>query len=193
MRWPTFAIISRVAPSASRTTQPRMEYSRATARTPGGRRKRSRARLVTYSPRRFGKLMDIDPATPRHATGALRAIFIVIGVAFMGLGVLGIMLPLMPGTPFLIVALYFFARSSARLRRILLENRWTGPLLHAWIHHRSMPPTVKPRVIALVILAFGLSAVFALEHPWARAGWVAMGVCVLVVIWRVPVMEGAEG
>jgi uncharacterized membrane protein YbaN (DUF454 family) len=134
--------------------------------------------------------MDIDPPTPQRATGVLRTIFIVVGTVFMGLGVLGIMLPLMPGTPFLIVALYFYARSSERLRRALLRNRWTGPLLHAWIHHRAMPREVKPRAIGIVILAFGLSTVFALEHPWARVGWIALGVWVTVVIWRVPVWEG---
>lgn len=134
---------------------------------------------------------EVDP----HRDRRVRALLVVAGIALTGVGIAGIVLPLLPGMPFLILAAACFARSNERLYNWLLNHRVVGPPLHAWRHHRRIPRSVKPRAIAAVVLAFSLSTYFALEHPAARAAWLVLGAGVVVLIARLPSYDehlGAE-
>lgn len=77
------------------------------------------------------------------AGGATRAAYIAIGILFVGLGALGVVLPVVPTTPFLLMSLWAFARSSAMLERWLLEHRVFGPRLVEWRRNRVIPLGVK--------------------------------------------------
>lgn len=129
---------------------------------------------------------DFTHEVSPHGDRRIRALLIGAGVILTGVGIAGIVLPLLPGMPFLILAAACFARSNRRLYNWLLNHRLVGPPLHAWRNHRRIPRWVKPRAVAAVILAFGLGAWFALEHPWARAAWLLFGAAVVVVIVRLP-------
>lgn len=72
-----------------------------------------------------------------------RIAYLVTGCLFVGLGVLGAVLPVVPTTPFLLVALWAFSKSSARLERWLLEHPRFGPRLVAWRTDRVIPLPVK--------------------------------------------------
>jgi uncharacterized membrane protein YbaN (DUF454 family) len=61
-----------------------------------------------------------------------RALWLTVGCVAVALGAIGVVLPLLPTTPFLIVAAWCFARSSRRLHRWLLANRHFGPLIRNW-------------------------------------------------------------
>ena len=74
---------------------------------------------------------------------ARRIAYIGLGLVFVGLGVLGAFLPVLPTTPFLLVALWAFSSSSKRLEAWLLEHRRFGPRLRAWRAHRVVPLPVK--------------------------------------------------
>lgn len=121
-----------------------------------------------------------------HRDRKIRAMLVACGVLLTGLGIAGIVLPLLPGMPFLILAAACFARSDRRLYNWLLNHRVVGPPLHAWRNHRRIPRWVKPRAVCAVVLAFGAGAWFVLEHPWARAAWLLLGLGVVVVILRLP-------
>ena len=73
----------------------------------------------------------------------MRYVYLAIGLLFVGLGVLGALLPVLPTTPFLLVSLWAFAKSSHRLERWLLEHPRFGPRLVAWREHRVIPLPVK--------------------------------------------------
>lgn len=73
----------------------------------------------------------------------VRAIYLVIGLICVGLGVVGMFLPVLPTTPFLLVSAWAFAKSSARLERWLLEHPRLGPRVRAWREHRVIPLPVK--------------------------------------------------
>ncbi len=73
----------------------------------------------------------------------VRALYLALGLLFVGLGVLGAFLPVLPTTPFLLISLWAFSKSSARLERWLLEHRRFGPRLVAWRTHRVIPWPAK--------------------------------------------------
>ena len=73
----------------------------------------------------------------------LRAAYLVIGLLFVGLGVLGAFLPVLPTTPFLLISLWAFSKSSLRLERWLLEHKRFGPGLVAWRTNRVIPLPAK--------------------------------------------------
>lgn len=74
-----------------------------------------------------------------------------IGLLFVGLATLGVFLPVLPTTPFLLVAGACFAKSSPRLHRWLLANKTFGPLIYHWQTTRSIPK--KAKTISLISIA----------------------------------------
>lgn len=87
-----------------------------------------------------------------------RMVWLAAGCACVGLGGLGLVLPVLPTTPFLLLAAACFARSSKRLHHWLLAHRVWGPLLRDWEAHRSIPRRAKVLATTLIILsvAFGM-------------------------------------
>ena len=125
---------------------------------------------------------DFSREVNPHRCRTVRWALILTGVIFTGLGIAGIVLPLLPGMPFLIIAAACFARANERFYNWLLNHPVVGPPLHAWRNHRRIPKRVKPRAVAAILIAFGLSSWLALDDPWLRAGWMAFGVAVAVFV-----------
>ncbi|WP_240375888.1 YbaN family protein [Bacillus piscicola] len=75
---------------------------------------------------------------------------IVLGSMSVALGVIGIILPLLPTTPFLLLAAYCYARSSNRLYERLLQTKWLGQYIQDFRSGKGIP--VKSKVIALTVL-----------------------------------------
>ncbi len=77
-------------------------------------------------------------------TGATKkGVLIVLGWAFVVLGVIGVVLPVLPTTPFMLLALWCFARSSQRFHDWLYHHRVFGPPLQKWERHRVIPAPAK--------------------------------------------------
>ena len=72
-----------------------------------------------------------------------RALWLAAGVVALGLGIVGVILPVMPGTVFLILAAACFARGSPRLERWLLAHPTLGPAVVAWRRDGVIPPRAK--------------------------------------------------
>lgn len=128
---------------------------------------------------------EVHPLRSRTA----RWVLITVGTALVGLGVLGVILPVLPGTPFLLLAAACYARASDRFYNALLNNRVVGPTIVNWRHSRSMPLQAKVSAIGLVVVAFGITVGWVLEHPWARAGMITVALGIIVFILRVPTAQ----
>lgn len=121
----------------------------------------------------------------RHAR-PVRAILVVLGTVFLGLGALGLVLPVLPTTPFVLLAAACYLRASDRLHRRLVTSKMFGPTIVAWQEHGAIPPRAKAIAIALIALTFGFSVLVVVEPPLMRAGLVALGLILSVWLLRRP-------
>lgn len=80
----------------------------------------------------------------------LKVTYIIIGSFSLALGTIGIFLPVLPTTPFLLLTAYFYLRSSERLYHWLLHHKVFGKYIHDYIKYRSIP--LKTKILALVLL-----------------------------------------
>ena len=124
-----------------------------------------------------------------HDSRLMRAVFLGLGVVALLLAVAGIFLPMLPTTPFVLLAAACFARGSEYLHDKMLAHRIAGPIIREWHEHRSMPPGVKPWAFLLMGLSFGAS-ILLMETPWHRAMLAAIGIVLAFFLWRVPVRQG---
>lgn len=128
------------------------------------------------------------PPTRLHESHLVRTLFFSAGVVSLLLGGAGVVLPVLPTTPFVLLAAACFARSSERFHDWLLDNRIAGPIIHEWQAHRSMPRRAKRWAYALMALSFG-SSILLMESAWHRAMLAALGMILAWFVWRVPVRE----
>ncbi len=79
----------------------------------------------------------------RVTRAARNAVLIVLGWGFVALGVVGVVLPVLPTTPFMLIALWCFARSSKRFHDWLYHHRLFGPPLRKWDRYGVIPVSAK--------------------------------------------------
>ena len=89
----------------------------------------------------------------------MRAIWATAGILAFVLGVVGAVLPLLPTTPFMILAAFCFARSSPRLHAWLLAHRTFGPMIDDWNRHRAIAPRAKKAACIAMAGAFVISLI----------------------------------
>jgi uncharacterized membrane protein YbaN (DUF454 family) len=116
----------------------------------------------------------------------MRGVFLALGTGALILGVLGIFLPLLPTTPFVLLAAACYARGSRRFYEWLLAQRTFGPIVHEWQHHRSIPYRTKLTAVVLMSLTLGTSIVFFVKPVWLKAALAVMGVGLAVWLYRMP-------
>jgi len=122
---------------------------------------------------------------------ALRAAYLAAGFVCVGLAVIGLVLPLLPSTPFLLLAAACFARSSERFHAWLLNHRTFGPLVREWHEHRSIPYRTKLFAIGLMSLSLGVSIVFFVQPAWLQAALAVGGLLLAVWLYRIPSRDKA--
>ena len=118
-----------------------------------------------------------------------RWVLIALGTLFVGLGVLGAVLPLLPTTPFLLVAAACYARGSERFYHWLLRNRLFGPSIRAWRRDRSMPLKAKRTAIVLIVITFGITVGFVVTGLLARVLLVLLAAGIIIILLRIPASD----
>lgn len=105
--------------------------------------------------------MSSDQAQPvRTPLQRCRALVLTaIGCLLVGVGVVGLIVPLLPTTPFLLLASACFLRGSARCRRWLLHSPLFGPMIHEWQETRTISPRARLTAIALIVLIIGSTVI----------------------------------
>ncbi|MCC8034357.1 MAG: YbaN family protein [Rikenellaceae bacterium] len=96
----------------------------------------------------------------------MKILYKISGLFFVGLGFLGAFLPVLPTTPFLLLALWFFSRSSDRLKNWLLTNRLCGAYIRDYYHGRGIPGRIKHYTIALLWVSIAFSGYVVRGKIW---------------------------
>ena len=110
----------------------------------------------------------------------------IAGMLSLALGAIGIVVPILPTTPFVLFAAFCFARASPALHRWLLANRAFGPMLRDWEEHRSIERRTKIVAIAMMSISLALSILFAVEPAWLQVTLALLGVGLAIRIYRIP-------
>jgi uncharacterized membrane protein YbaN (DUF454 family) len=112
----------------------------------------------------------------------LRVLLISLGVLFIGLASLGIFIPVLPTTPFLLLSAALFARSSDRFYRWLIGNRFFGKYIKDYREGKGVPIKVKMGAIIILWVTICLSIIFGVEILWVRIILVMVAVGVTIHI-----------
>ena len=125
-----------------------------------------------------------DPQT--YLDHAARWMLISAGMICVGLGALGIILPGLPTTPFLLLSAYCFARSSEHFHDWLLNHRWFGGYVRNFEEGRGMTRPAKATTLLAMWLSFGVTIIFFVPVAIGQAGMFLLAVAVSIYIIRLP-------
>ena len=103
----------------------------------------------------------------------------LLGITCVVLGTIGLFLPLMPTTVFILIAAWAFSRSSPALLNWLLNNPWFGQCIRDWQEHHAMP--IRAKVIALLMLTASYAYMAWIFGPLSLPAIVG-GICITAVI-----------
>ncbi|MCG6953612.1 MAG: YbaN family protein [Betaproteobacteria bacterium] len=129
---------------------------------------------------------DYSHEVRTHDSPAMRALFVLLGFLFVGLGVAGAVLPVLPATPFFLLAAACFARASARFYNWLLNNPTFGPTIVEWRRYRSIRFRTKVSAILLMASMLTISTLFFVKDRNVQIGLAALGVLLAIWMWRIP-------
>jgi uncharacterized membrane protein YbaN (DUF454 family) len=117
--------------------------------------------------------------------GIKQKLMIALGWFFVVLGAIGAVLPLMPTTVFLIIALGIFSKSSPRFHQMLLKNRWFGAGLRQWEETKSISRQSKNKATVVIVLTFGVSIAVLHGRMGLQLMLVAIALILLSIIWSI--------
>ena len=129
---------------------------------------------------------DYSHHVNKHANPGVRLAFALLGCLFVALGIAGAFLPLLPTTPFMLLAAACFARASTRFYNWLLNTRAFGPAILEWRLHRSIPYRVKLIAITMMAVTLTISVLWVVQDAWLRASCAALGVLLALWMYRIP-------
>lgn len=98
----------------------------------------------------------------------IKLILRIVGTVSLVLGLLGIVLPVLPTTPFLLLTAYCYLRSAPNWHKRLLESKHLGPYIRNFQENKCIPVRVKVYAISMLWITITLSAVFAVSLWWVR-------------------------
>ncbi|MFH1663093.1 MAG: YbaN family protein [Chloroflexota bacterium] len=98
----------------------------------------------------------------------MKPLLVIVGTIFVGLGVIGIFLPVLPTTPFLLLAATCYARGSRKFYFWLMNNRWFGVYISNYRQKKGMPLKIKVLTVVLLWLTILVSVIFAVQSLAVR-------------------------
>lgn len=113
-----------------------------------------------------------------------RAFWLIVGTTATGCGIAGVVLPLVPTTPFLVVAAYAFTRASPRLHAWLHAHPCLGRLLKNWQRHRSIDSGTKATATLTMAVTLAASWLLGIPYPVLAAQAAVLAAAALFVLTR---------
>lgn len=117
-----------------------------------------------------------------------RIILISCGWLCLALGVIGIFLPVMPTTVFLLMASWCFAKSSDRFHRWLHEHPKLGPIVQTWSDGKGIPKHARTKAVVTIVVCMSIS-ILIVGKLWVAALLVFIGIGVVSYLYYLPVLD----
>lgn len=114
-----------------------------------------------------------------------RWVLVTFGHLFLVVGVIGVFLPVLPTTPFILLAAFCYERGSPRFHLLLLENRYVGPYIRNWKESGSIPLRAKVIAVSMIAMSIGW-IVYAAPIVVVKVSVAVIGICVSVYILTRP-------
>ena len=118
--------------------------------------------------------------------GTQKVVFLTLGWLSLLLGIIGIFLPVLPTTPFALLAAYFFSNSSEKLHSWLLRQKHLGPLIKNWESHGVIRPRAKILATVTMVVLFSYTNLFVPVSILIKLLINSIGIGVLIFIWTRP-------
>ncbi len=128
---------------------------------------------------------DYSHEVRKHRFLWVRVAFAALGTLFLLLGIVGVFMPILPTTPFLLLATACYARSSHRFYNWLMNHPAFGPLIVEWRTYRSIPWRIKLVAVVTMTLTFGSSIIFH-QRRLAAASAGFFGLTMVIWLYRIP-------
>lgn len=113
----------------------------------------------------------------------LRYVFISVGVISLLLGIIGVVTPVLPTTPFILLSGYCFARGSERFHDWILAHRYFGPMIRAFRDEKRIPLKAKIFATIMIALTMSVTSIFFVKKVYAIVAMASVGVAVVTYIW----------
>lgn len=133
-----------------------------------------------------------DAASRLHASKTVRWLLWTAGTIALLLGIIGVFLPVLPTTPFILLSAACYARASEKFHQRLLAHKTFGPTIRDWEDYRSLSLKTKKVAITMMTLSIAVSIWVVREHLWLQLMLAFIAVSVGTWMWRLPSREAGE-
>lgn len=124
----------------------------------------------------------MPPAGPSRSRW-IRYGFILVGIISLILGIIGVVTPILPTTPFILLSGFCFARGSDRLHNWILAHRFFGPMIRVFRDEKRIPLKVKIFASAMIAVTMSITAFFIVPLLAVKIGMAVVGAAVIAYIW----------
>ena len=131
---------------------------------------------------------DKDIQEVRRLPGS-RYLFLLIGHLSLLIGAVGLLVPVMPSSPFVIIAAACYARSSERFYLLLLNNRYFGDDIARWLDRRCVRRRIKLAGAGALAVAFSVTVLIFVTPLWGRLAVGGVGLLAVLAVLCIPVCE----
>lgn len=123
----------------------------------------------------------------------VRGAYLLLGILSLALGFIGLFLPLMPTTVFILIAVYFFARSSQRLHSFIMDHKIFGPLVRDYQAGLGVPMYAKVLAALGITFSFTLSGALFVKSVGGRLSLIIIGGLIIWYVWSRPTRRAGVG
>ena len=115
-----------------------------------------------------------------------KIVLVILGIIFLSAGIVGLFLPLIPTTPFILLSAWCFSHSSPRLHRFLTDSKIFGTLIENWTKYRAINKKAKTTSTPVILIFFGYTLVFTDITMGFKVFVTLTATVLLIFIWSRP-------